>query len=124
MPRLSVWALRGALLSLLTGFTLGALMLANKGQPFWPQAWSLLPAHIEFLLVGWMAQLVFVLRRHHAHIRNHPEEGDIERALLRMAVLANQPGTVFGWLLVASALLLWSAGAAFFLNTWPRIKEK
>lgn len=57
MPRLSVWLVRFSLIHLVLGFTLGGLILANKGFPFAPWLWSLLPAHIEFLLLGWMAQL-------------------------------------------------------------------
>ena len=57
MPRLSVIAIRAGLVYLITGFTFGALLLANKGIPFASWIWALLPAHIEFLLVGWTAQL-------------------------------------------------------------------
>ncbi|HMD80544.1 MAG TPA: hypothetical protein VKE92_04495 [Anaerolineales bacterium] len=57
MPRLSVWFVRCSLVYLLLGFTLGGLMLANKGLPFAAWAWSLLGAHMEFLLLGWMVQL-------------------------------------------------------------------
>ncbi len=57
MPRPSVWAVRASLLHLALGFTLGALLLANKGLGFSPGARRLLPAHIEILLVGWIAQL-------------------------------------------------------------------
>ncbi len=59
MPRLSVWFIRAALAYLLAGFTWGALMLANVGLRFFPQAWRLLPSHVEFLLAGWLAQLAF-----------------------------------------------------------------
>lgn len=61
MPRLSAWTLRIALLYLLAGFTIGALLLANKGLPYWPQVWALLPVHIEFLIVGWMIQLALAV---------------------------------------------------------------
>ena len=57
MPRLSAWVVRSSLIHLLLGFTLGGLILANKGLPFAPWIWNLLPAHMEFLLLGWMAQL-------------------------------------------------------------------
>lgn len=56
MPRLSVWFVRAALIYLATGFTFGALLLANKGVPFMPALWILLPIHMEFLLVGWLIQ--------------------------------------------------------------------
>ena len=57
MPRLSVWAVRLSLLYLLFGFTLGALILANKGVPFTPWVWNFLPTHIDVLLFGFVIQL-------------------------------------------------------------------
>lgn len=59
MPRLSVWALRLALLYLALGFTFGAVLLINKGLGLWPWAWGLLVPHMEFLLLGWTVQLAF-----------------------------------------------------------------
>lgn len=58
MPRLSALLIRTALIYLLLGFTLGGLMLWNKGLPIHPGIWRLLPAHMEFLLLGWTVQLV------------------------------------------------------------------
>jgi hypothetical protein len=57
MPRPSAWAVRASLIHLSLGFTLGALLLTNKGLAFAPDLWRLLPAHIEILLVGWVVQL-------------------------------------------------------------------
>ena len=57
MPALSAFAIRLALIHLGAGLTIGFLMLANKGVPFSPALWRLLPAHIELLLVGWTVQL-------------------------------------------------------------------
>ncbi len=58
MPRQSVWFIRASLIYLLTGFTIGALILAQKGRPYDAGVWSLLPVHIEVLLTGWLLQLV------------------------------------------------------------------
>lgn len=58
MPRVSVWFVRIALVCLGAGFTLGALLLANKGTGFAPSLWRWLPVHLELLLVGWFVQLV------------------------------------------------------------------
>lgn len=57
MPRLSLWFVRASLLYLLAGFTFGALILAQKGIPFYSPVWELFPIHVEFLLVGWLIQL-------------------------------------------------------------------
>lgn len=57
MPRLSQWLIRTALIYLLLGFTVGALLLTHKGIPLHPALWGWLPTHIEFLLMGWTVQL-------------------------------------------------------------------
>lgn len=57
MPRLSVWWVRTACLYLGVGFTFGALVLWQKSTGAMPGAWQLLPAHIEFVLLGWTLQL-------------------------------------------------------------------
>jgi heme/copper-type cytochrome/quinol oxidase subunit 1 len=58
MPRLTAIITRSALLYLGAGFTLGALLLANKGLALGEWVWRLLPAHAEFLLIGWTVQFV------------------------------------------------------------------
>ena len=58
MQRLSVWLIRTALIYLLLGFTLGGLLLWHKGLSLNPALWRLLPAHVEFLLLGWTVHLV------------------------------------------------------------------
>lgn len=57
MPRLSRWFVRASLIYLVIGFTLGGLVLFHKGIPLHPLLWQVLPAHIEFLLLGWTVQL-------------------------------------------------------------------
>jgi len=58
MPRLSRWMIRAALVYLWVGVTIGGLLLANKGVPLHPALWAWLPVHVEFLLMGWVVQLV------------------------------------------------------------------
>lgn len=57
MPRVSTWFVRTSLIYLGIGFSLGALLLANKALPFYPPMWKLLPVHGEVLLIGWLVQL-------------------------------------------------------------------
>lgn len=57
MPRLSIWLVRASLIYLLLGFAFGALILAEKGISYYPPVWNLFPIHMEFLLIGWFAQL-------------------------------------------------------------------
>ena len=96
MPRLSVWFIRLALAYLATGFTFGALLLANKGLAFAPLLWRLRPTHIELLLVGWMVQLAmgvafWILPRFQA------SRGDVRPAWPGLALInlgiAGRPGS-------------------------------
>jgi hypothetical protein len=48
--------IRTALVWIAVGYTLGALVLYNKGVPFWPWLWQLRSAHVQVLLVGWLVQ--------------------------------------------------------------------
>lgn len=129
MPRLSVWFIRLALAYLATGFTFGALLLANKGLAFAPLLWRLRPAHIELLLVGWMVQLAmgvafWILPRFQA------SRGDVRPAWLALALINLGIGLVAlglvvdlgGWNVVAGRLAELAAVAAFAWHAWPRIK--
>jgi cbb3-type cytochrome oxidase subunit 1 len=49
--------IRTAFIYLILGFTFGGLLLTHKGIPLHPSLWAWLPAHIEFLLLGWIVQL-------------------------------------------------------------------
>lgn len=56
MPRLSQLMIRTALVWLAVGYTIGGLVLLNKGVPLLPWLWRLRAAHIHILLVGWTVQ--------------------------------------------------------------------
>jgi hypothetical protein len=129
MPRLSQWFIRTALVNLLLGFTIGALLLAHKGVPYWPALWRLLPVHVELLLIGWTAQLAlgvafWILPR----FWRQPARGN-EPAAWTAFLLLN--GGV--WLVALGSwqgvevALFWGrmaevgAAAAFAVAVWPRI---
>lgn len=132
MPRLSTWMIRAALIYLLVGFTLGGLILFQKGIPIHPAVWSLLPAHIEFLLLGWTVQLVmgmafWILPR----FSRPPRRGNVPLAWLAFGLL--NVGVLLAGLgrLVSSSPVLpflghageMGAAVAFVMHAWPRIKE-
>ncbi|MCO5243591.1 MAG: cbb3-type cytochrome c oxidase subunit I [Anaerolineae bacterium] len=103
MPRLSTWFIKASLIYLATGFTLGALMLANKGLRLDPAFWRLLPVHIELLLTGWIVQLAmgvafWILPRFQS------SRGDVRPAWAAFALLNG------GLLLVAAGTLLGAPG--------------
>ena len=56
MPRLSRLMIRTALVWLALGYTVGGLLLLNKGLPLLPWLWTLRFTHVHLLLIGWMVQ--------------------------------------------------------------------
>ena len=130
MPRLSVWFVRSSLFHLLLGFTLGGILLANKGIPFAPWAWNLLPAHMEILLLGWMVQLAmgvafWILPR----FRSGPPRGNVNLVWSALVLLnagitmvAIQPFLSLSWLALAGRLLETFSVLLFALASWQRVK--
>lgn len=131
MPVLSIWTIRAALVYLLTGFTFGGLLLFHKGIPISSMLWSLLPAHIEFLLLGWTVQLAmgmafWILPR----FRRPPRRGNTSLAWLAFGLLNLGVLTVgLGPLVIPSPLPTlvgrsaeFVAAVAFAAHAWPRIK--
>jgi hypothetical protein len=129
MPKLSIWFIRVALIYLMFGFSLGALLLWNKGLLIEPLLWRLLPAHMEFLLVGWLVQLAmgiafWILPRWRAQ-RGNVRLAAIAFGLLNMGVwgvaLAPWLGSNFPSLFVGRCCEV-CAVSAFALHAWPRVK--
>jgi heme/copper-type cytochrome/quinol oxidase subunit 1 len=131
MPRLSCWFIRAALLYLVAGFTLGALLLFHKGITLHPLMWQLLPLHIEFLLLGWTLQLAmgvafWILPRY----LKGPERGNeflawLAFALINGGVLLVGIGWTFGTppgLAFVGRLAEVGAAVAFAVHVWGRIK--
>lgn len=130
MPVLSQWGVRAAFAYLLLGFTVGALLLINKGMPLHPVIWSWLPAHIEFLLLGWVLQLTMAVA--FWILPRHPRlggRGNLTHA--RLAFLLLNLGI---WLVVLATVgktgrsLLWLGRAAelagvllFVRHAWLRV---
>lgn len=132
MPRLSRWFIRAAFLYLIAGFTVGALILADKAIGREPSLWRLLPAHVDFLLVGWTVQLTmgvaFWILPRFAGGTSRGNESLAMAAFVLVnagALLAGlgpavgaPPGVTFGGR-VAEA----GAALAFGLHAWRRVKR-
>ncbi len=128
MPRLSVWFVRASLVYCLLGFTFGALILAQKGISYYPAVWSFFPIHMEFLLIGWFAQLAmgvafWILPR----FSSAPPRGNVSLiwisfVLINLGILSS----VLSLWLPASLLIGRAAEAAagifFAAGSWRRVK--
>lgn len=130
MPPLSQWYIKFSLLYLLLGYSFGALLLAHKGRPLSPALWNWLPAHIEWLLVGWVAQLTlgmafWIMPR----FWKEPRRGNTTGAYLALVMLNAGIWLVAlapvlrlnAWVLVTGRLLEAGAAVAFAHAIFPRV---
>ncbi len=128
MPYLSRLFIKTAFLYLMAGAAIGALLLIQKGVSGWGSVWQYLPLHIQWMVFGWILQLVmgvayWMLPRFGAERRR---EGAAAAAyflmnlgilLLAIAQMAgNSNLTILGSLTEISAVL------SFIIHAWPRIK--
>ena len=133
MPRLSQWLIKAALIYLLLGFTVGALLLTHKGISLHPALWSWLPTHIEFLLMGWILQIAmgvgfWILPRYWQEPRR-PKETFAQAAfvLLNLGIWLVVLGTTFrigSWALLAGRVVETSAVVLFALHAWHRVVSR
>jgi len=129
LPRLSAWFIRASLVYLLAGFTLGAVLLASNGLDALQVVWVVLPAHIEFLLVGWVVQLALgtaywiLPRLLKGPARGSPRLGWAAFWLFNAGILlAASNGLLPGVAQVAGrGLEIAGAGVIAWL-LWPRVK--
>ena len=128
MPRLSQWYIRAALIYLLLGFTIGALLLAHKGVPIHPALWGWLPVHVELLLTGWILQLVlgvaFWITPRLRSTRGNVKAAYLAFFLLNLGiwlVIGASIGRIGGWLSFIGRLCQFMGVISFVLAQWPRI---
>ena len=123
MPRVSVWLIRTALIYLVVGFGLGAVMLAFKVAPFTPGliAW-LRPLHVELLALG--VAYWILPRRASDGERGGETAVALAGALLNAGVLSVGLGQGSGAPVVPLIGRLAEAAAAgtFALHAWSRVK--
>ena len=130
MPPLSQWYIKLSFVYLLFGFTIGGLLLASKGQPIHPMLWAWLPAHIEWLLIGWVAQLTlgvafWIMPRFWKVPRRGNTTGSYAAIiLLNLGILLASLGPVLrlsAWALIAGRLLEVLAVVAYARSIFPRV---
>jgi cbb3-type cytochrome oxidase subunit 1 len=131
MPKLSVWLVRSALVSLGLGFLIGAGLLSGPALGLYPQLAPLRPLHIELLITGWLVQLAFgvgywILPRHRQGAeRGEPVLGWLVYGLLNVGVAlvgigplvaVSHPPVLLGRMAELAAM------TCFFFLMWTRIK--
>lgn len=128
MPRLSVWFVRASLIYLLLGFFFGALLLAQKGIPYYAPVWNLFPLHMEFLLVGWLVQLAmgisfWVIPRFSSGSSRGPA-GMIwfSFALLNAGILITVLQFLFPITVLIGRIAEVGAAILFIIGSWQRVK--
>ena len=128
MPRLTFWFVRASLIYFLLGFTFGALLLAQKGISYYPPVWNLFPLHMEFLLIGWFAQLAmgvafWILPR----FSMGQPRGNV--TLLWISFILINAGLIVGSLqlwfpmaILIARIFEIGAGIVFAIGLWRRVK--
>jgi hypothetical protein len=129
MPRVSAWTVRFSLVYLGIGFSLGGLLLSNKGLAYLPVIWILLPVHVEILMVGWVIQFAlgvanWILPRFRGGIRGNAKLAWLALALLNTGILLSTAGTllIFKAAVLAGHALEGVGAGLFLLNLWRRVK--
>ena len=132
MPGLSRLFVRAALCYLGTGALVGFLLLIDKAVGIAPWVWRLRQAHVEWLLLGFFAQLAmgvahWILPR----FRQPPVRGD-GRPVVAAWICLNLGLVLVGlaayWSAAAIDLLVAARGLevigaiAFASHAWPRIR--
>jgi hypothetical protein len=131
VPLLSRWFIRAALSYLVIGFTLGALILVQKGIPLHPAFWQLLPAHIECLFLGWTLQLAmgvafWILPRHlQGSGPGNEAAAWLAFGLINVGVIMVSVGWTWGapsFIPLVGRVAEAGAAVAFAVHAWGRLK--
>ncbi len=130
MPRLSACFVRFSLAYLVLGFSLGGVMLANEGWNFAPRLNTVLPGHIEILMMGWVMQLAlgvayWILPRYTQGLpRGNKAAAWISLFLINLGILF-VAGSVFfraPWPMLAGRSLEVISLLLFLSVTWRRVR--
>jgi len=137
MPPLARWYLKSALLYLLAGFDLQALLAAAPLAGLSPRLGALWPTYIHLIAVGWTTQLIFGVAfwmfprfskesPRGSHLLGWFTYLTLNAGLLLRVVgepwRAWHPGPFAEITLTVSAVLQVLAGRGFVLNVWKRVR--
>ncbi len=139
MPTLTRLYVKTSLAYLVAALLLALVMGLGQAIMLPPLLRSAGPVYLHLFIVGWVTQLIMgiVFWMFPKYSRERPRGS--ERLALAVYLLLNaglllrvageparavDPAPLWGWLLVASALLQWLAGVGFVANTRGRVKER
>ena len=151
MPVTSRTFVKASIVYLILGAILGALLFVNRWFPLEPRIATLRVSHTQFLIVGWLTQLILGVawwlfpplsigllpgepkpaRRGQAQRGREPlfwatfvclNAGILLRALFEPLFALTQV-SVYGFLTGISGLFLLVAAVAFVFNMWGRVRE-
>jgi len=135
VPKLTRWLVKASLIYLVLALCAGIGMAVPQAAFFAKN----FPVYLHLLTFGWLTQLIFGVawwmfpKYTQAQPRGPVRLGWAGFSLLNAGLAlraifeplnAEMPAALFGWMLVAAALLQWLAGLAFVVSLWPRTKEK
>ena len=133
MPYLSVLFIRTALIYLISGFSLGGLLLFNKAFTIDQSLWLLLPAHYFILFYGWIIQMIFGVG---FWIIPKFDKSYVNSLLVWFAYFSLNAGLILLFIsflalflnyeikiiYIISTVLIYSGIASFIIHIWPRVR--
>ena len=148
MPTTTRIVVKASILYLILGAALGALLLINGWLPLGPAITYVKPAHVQFLVVGWLTQLILGVAwwlfppmafrlRGQGYPHGQAQRGSeplfwVTFALLNAGVLlyalaeplyTRTGAGLFGGLVALAGLCLFAAALTFVVNLWGRVRK-
>ena len=139
MPSITRLFVKTALAYFVLALLTGMLITIHPLTAAVPFIGALSPVYFHLFMVGWVTQLIAGVAywMFPKFTKEQPRGYDslawatywLLNVGLILRVLAEpmqavNPQPLWGWLIVAAAVLQWLGGMAFVANTWPRVKEK
>ena len=135
MPTITRWFLKTAIVYMVLALCVGIVLTLPTLKPIA----GLFPIYLHLLTFGWLTQLIFgiALWMFPKYSPDKPRGyewlgwatfGLLNTGLILRMIFEPLNGTstspLYGWMLVAAALLQWLAGLTFVVNTWKRVRVK
>lgn len=139
MPQLTRSFIKISFIYLVAALLLGLLLALRQFVSLPAFLTAAGPVYFHLFLVGWLTQLIFGTI-HWLFPAANPPRPQAEKWLgwtalvllnagLLLRVVAEppatlRPGTIWGWLLVISAICQWLGGIVYVVAVWPRSRKR